>query len=209
MINSFHEILIGQILGDAHIEKGKSAKNCRISFSFGRNYYDYANWIHSILKDYCSRGIYFVNINNKDKQYINYRLKTKSLPIFNYYHDAFYQYHNNRYRKIIPRNIKIRAISLAHLIIGDGNISRDGRVRIYTLNYTYEECIYLSNSITNDCKIINKVVKDRTNIKGISQYIVIIPKSEIRNLQNKVVKYIHESILYRVGINKEISLYKI
>ena len=43
MINNIHEILIGQILGDAHIEKGKSAKNCRISFSFGRNYYDYAN----------------------------------------------------------------------------------------------------------------------------------------------------------------------
>lgn len=34
------KIIIGQILGDAHIEKIKT--NCRMSFSFGSNYQEYA-----------------------------------------------------------------------------------------------------------------------------------------------------------------------
>ena len=36
-----HKVIIGQILADGHVEK--TGKNCRLSFSFGTAYFDYAN----------------------------------------------------------------------------------------------------------------------------------------------------------------------
>ena len=114
-INQIHSIIIGQILGDAHLEK--VYKNCRISFSFGNKYKDYAIWIQDLFQDYCNKGIYSVNIQNKEKKYLNYRLKTSTLEKFTIYHNQFYQFNpiNNRYKKIIPNDIIINPISLSHI----------------------------------------------------------------------------------------------
>ncbi len=37
-----------------------------------------------------------INLKIKDKIYVNYRLKTKSLTIFNLYHDMFYKLNTGR-----------------------------------------------------------------------------------------------------------------
>lgn len=39
--NYINKVIIGQILADGHVEK--TGKNCRLSFSFGTNYQEYAN----------------------------------------------------------------------------------------------------------------------------------------------------------------------
>lgn len=36
-----HKVIIGQILADGHVEK--TGKNCRLCFSFGAPYLEYAN----------------------------------------------------------------------------------------------------------------------------------------------------------------------
>jgi len=54
-----------------------------MTFSFGTNSKEYRNWIYSILqKKYCNKPVYTVTVNTKNKEYINYRLKTKTLPLF-------------------------------------------------------------------------------------------------------------------------------
>jgi predicted nucleic acid-binding Zn finger protein len=80
MTQTMQKILIGQILGDAHIEKVKA--NCRMSFSFGSSYRTYGEWIYTILSEYCSAPIYMVTVITKGKSYINYRLKTRTMAIF-------------------------------------------------------------------------------------------------------------------------------
>ena len=49
----------------------------------------------------------FVEIKTKDKTYTNFRLKTKSLPLFNSYFNMFYKLDTNsgKYVKIVPENI--------------------------------------------------------------------------------------------------------
>lgn len=58
--------------------------------SFGTNYKMYAESIELLFKEYIfSTSLKAVEIKGKENIYINYRLKTRSLPVFNQYHDFF------------------------------------------------------------------------------------------------------------------------
>ena len=93
-------------------------------------------------------------------------------------------------------------IVLAHFIMGDGNYGKDGRVRIYTNNYTLEECILLRDSIQENCDVKCEVLFDRVGKDKKDQYILTIGKIELKKLQSLVKPYMHSSMLYRVGLNK-------
>lgn len=192
------KILIGQILGDAHIEIIK--KNCRVSFSFGNNFEIYALWIHSLLSPFCSNTVYPVNVKISKK--VNYRLKTKTIEIFTEIHKIFYKYENGKYHKIVPDIIRseICDIVLAHFIIGDGNYYKDGRVRIYTNGYSFKECNLLRDSIKFNCNIQCEVLFDRIGKNNEKQYIITIGKKELFKLQSVVKPYMHSTMLYRVGL---------
>jgi len=199
--NSFNKIILGQILADGYVER--TGKNCRLSFSFGTNSLDYANWISDIFSDYCSKGIYSVNSKTIDKLYINYRLKTKTLDIFNQYREMFYKNIDGKSIKIVPTNIQeiMCPIVLAHLIMGDGTFSKkDKRIRISTYNFTFNECNMLADSITKNCNINCKVLFDRVNSKNQKQYILTIGKKELIKVQKNVSIHMHKSMLYRIGM---------
>lgn len=203
MTNFQREMIIGQILGDAHIEK--VTKNCRLSFSFGTAYQEYADWIHNNLQDFCSNGVYSISSQvSSSNSHRNYRLKTMTLPIFTEYHNLFYKYNvaKKRYVKVVPTTIveTMSGVVLAHFIMGDGSYGKDGRVRIFTNNYTYRECILLSEAITNQCNIECRVLFDRLGKDGNKQFILTIGKKQLDKLQSYTKDYMHHSMLYRIGL---------
>lgn len=177
-----------------------------MSFSFGTNFQEYALWIYSLFTPFCKNSIYPVLVKAKEKCYTNYRLKTRTIKEFNEFHNLFYEYspEKGKYRKIIPELIRSEMceIVLAHFIMGDGNFGKDGRVRIYTNNYTLEECILLRDSIKTNCNIKCEVLFDRIGKEKKDQYILTIGKTELKKLQSLVKPYMHRSMLYRVGLNK-------
>lgn len=199
-MKQFNQIILGQLLGDAHLEKVRV--NARLTFSFGQSSLDYANWIHDLFKDYCNQPVYSVKVTTKGKVYTNYRLKTRTNQIFTEYHDLFYKIEQStkRYRKTVPESIVIDPIVLAHFIIGDGNAHKDGRIRIYTNQYTYSECHYLRNSILKHCGIPCEVILDRISLHSGSQYILTFPREERSNLQKLLAVYMHSSMRYRIGL---------
>ena len=98
--------------------------------------------------------------------YTNYRLKTRTLPIFNSYHDMFYKLNleTNKYIKIFPENIidLMDPIVLAYLIQGEGNYDKGrNRVRIYTNSYTKSEVENLALAINIKLNIYTAVLQDR------------------------------------------------
>lgn len=193
-------IITGQILGDAFLEK--VGTNARLTFSFGSKISNYANWILTIFQPFCSnnKGVYEVRTIYINKEYIQYRLKTRTNTLFTNFHNKFYQIENGRYRKIVPHDVKVCPVVLAHFIIGDGNYSKEGRIRIFTNNYTYDECVILSKSIYVYSGVKCTVVLDRVNKKGIKQYILNFNKTQVQVLQNKVKPYLCNTIYYRVGL---------
>lgn len=201
LLENLNSILIGIMLGDGYIYRSSSTSNCRFEMSFGYKYKEFAESIGEYFKEYIiGIPIKTLKIKGKNKNYINFRLKTKSLPVFNWYYDMFYQFNpeKNKFVKIIPKNIEINLnpIILAYLIMTDGNIDKNrNRVRIYTNSYKKEEVQILANAIYNKLGIYAGIFYDRKD-----QWIITIGAKQLLLLREITLPYFESSMLYRIGL---------
>lgn len=198
--STLHSILIGITLGDGSLYRNSPTGNARLEMSFGQNYKNFANYIGELFNEYMSNPVKSVLIKGKNKEYLNFRLKTRSLPVFSYYYDLFYVYNSEleKYIKIVPTNIGelMDPIVLAFLIMTDGNFDKArNRVRIYTNSFTKEEVEKLALSIKNNLGIYAAVLYDRNN-----QYIITIGAKNLDLLRQTVSSHFHKDMLYRIGI---------
>jgi LAGLIDADG DNA endonuclease family len=196
-----NSVLIGIILGDGFLYRSSATANTRFEMSFGYKYKLYAENIELLFKDYISNSLKEVTIKGKDRSYINYRLKTKTLPIFNQYHDLFYEEQKGKWGifkkvKIVPANIEklLDPIVLAYLIQSDGSFSYN-RVRIYTNSFTKAEVELLAKAINTNFSIFTGVTHDRNN-----QWILTIGSRQLNLLREIVSPYFVPSMLYRIGL---------
>ena len=197
-------IIIGSTLGDAGIFKSSATANARLEMSFGTNFKDFfaprPEFMGSILSDFMSSPVKSVKIKGKNTTYLNYRLKTRSLPLWTYFHALFYRYDPNlgKYIKIVPIQILdfMDPIVLAFLIMTDGNFDCGrNRVRIYTNSFTQQEVQLLSVAIQQNLGITAAVLHDRKD-----QFILTIGARNLPLLRNTVATHFHPSMLYRLGL---------
>lgn len=196
-----NSVLIGIMLGDGFIYRSSATANTRFEMSFGYKYKLYAENIELLFKDYISNSLKEVIIKGKDRSYINYRLKTKTLPVFNQYHDLFYEEQMGKWGiikkvKIVPANIEklLDPIVLAYLIQSDGSFSYN-RVRIYTNSFTKAEVELLAKAINTNFSLFTGVTHDRNN-----QWILTIGSRQLNLLREIVSPYFVPSMLYRIGL---------
>ena len=168
--NKLNSILIGIMLGDGSISRTSITSNCRFEMSFGSKYKDFAESIGYLFKDFIKTPVKTIEIKsqNKTKIYTNFRLKTVSLPVFNFYFNMFYEFNieKNKYIKIIPHNISdlLDPVVLAYLIMTDGNFDTSrNRVRIYTNSYNKADVERLALAINDKLGIYAGVLHDRKN----------------------------------------------
>jgi hypothetical protein len=199
---NLHSILIGIMLSDGSLYRSSPTANVRFEMSFGENYKSLALHIGDLFKEYMSNPVKPIEIKGVNKVYTNYRLKTKSLSIFNQYYEMemFYKLNpeKNKYTKIIPLNIfdLTDPIVLAYLIQGDGNFDKvRNRVRIYTNSYTKEEVENLALAINKKLSIYSGVLHDRKD-----QWIITIGANNLDLLRKTVSLHFHSSMLYRLGL---------
>jgi hypothetical protein len=201
--NNIHSIMIGLMLGDGHLYRSSPTSNCRLEMSFGKDRELFANSIAELFKDYSKAGVktvhYKSNHSSPSLNY-NYRFKTKTLPIFNFYHDLFYVANNEtwKFKKIIPYNISefMDPIEMAYLLMTDGNFDKSRqRIRIYTNGYSKAEVETLAKAINLKLEIYVGVLHDRKD-----QWILTIGSKQFETLRNKVSAYFEPSMLYRIGL---------
>jgi hypothetical protein len=154
------------MLGDGSLYRTSKTSNTRLEMSLGTNYKQFAEKIGEIFKEYMNNPVKKIEVKGINKVYINYRLKTKSLPIFNYYFNIFYVLNPNtgKYVKIVPKEILsfMNPLVLAYLIMTDGNFDKSRkRVRIYTNSYSKEEVQLLQKAITDNLGIYVGILHDR------------------------------------------------
>lgn len=107
-----------------------------------------------------------------------------------------------KYVKVVPPMIMdlMSPITLAHLIMGDGNFDAGrNRVRIYTNSFSHTDCLLLSNAITA-MGISTSVMTDKVGRKGEQQYILTIGAQQLDALRAMVSPHMHSSMLYRLGL---------
>lgn len=147
-----------------------------------------------------SNPVKSLEIKGKDKTFTNYRLKTKSLPLFVPYYSKFYEYNEdlNKFTKIVPLDIIefMDPIVLAYLIMTDGNYDKGrNRVRIYTNSYSKEDVQRLALIIKEKFDIYTGVLHDRNN-----QWILTIGAKNLELLRSIVNPHFQPSMRYRIGL---------
>lgn len=197
---NLHFVLIGIMLGDGFIYRSSLTSNSRFEMSFGSDYEQFAESIGKLFKDFMKKPVRVIEIRGKHKNYINFRLKTISLPVFNQYFDMFYKFNieKGKFVKIIPQNISdsMNPVVLAYLIMTDGNFDKSrNRVRIYTNSYSKEDVDRLANVIKNKLGIYAGILFDRKD-----QWIITIGAKQLSLLRDLVSPHFESSMLYRIGL---------
>jgi LAGLIDADG DNA endonuclease family len=207
-----NDTLIGLLLSDGGLQKSSETSNVRLSVTMSMYSYPYIFHLYNLFEPYIDTDLKAIDIknsnkleyNNNNNKYSTVRFKTISAPQFMYYYNIFYKKNiiNNKWEKIIPWELKhnFNAISLAHLIMGDGNYLRERNIiRIYTNSFTQNNVILLSDIINKNLSISSKVVHDRNN-----QYIIVIEKGNVDLTRKITLPYMHPSMLYKLGVPKSV-----
>ena len=96
------ESLIGLILGDLSIEKGKHSLNARLRIKQSIIHEDYLIFLYNLFKPLTNMQPK-IQIRKPDsrtgKQYNSIRFATLAMPCLNYYHDLFYYKENFKFKK--------------------------------------------------------------------------------------------------------------
>lgn len=121
------EVLVGTLLGDAHLEV--NGRNCRLQIQHGRNQRTYVDWKYEIFNPWVKSPPREVGVND-------YRFRTITSEVLTKYHRIFYP---DGRTKIVPPNIRsllVKPISLAVLYMDDGKRRPDCRgVYLDTLSF--------------------------------------------------------------------------
>lgn len=211
------EVLLGCILGDGSIRKGKSTNaNARYSITIKAASKDYIELLCQVVFSFChcSKLIPYPNVNLKrheGKKILQYHFATGSIKFFTELHTIWYNLESSgNYKKVVPQNIQeiFTVESLAHWIIQDGYFDNNGRIQttiLCTESFSKSEC-YLLQSVLRKYNIKSSL-KVRDKNKG--TYRIRISKTSINQVRALVQDIIPSNYHYKIGILKPWALLKL
>src|SRR3989338_3693380 len=131
------EILIGTLLGDAHLEKNGQYSRLRVDHY--EKHKDYIYWLANefLLFSLEPRQVFDFDKRNS-KTYSRWHFSTRSLPIFDEFREMFYL----NGKKIVPKSISklLTPLSLAIWYMDDGFRRKDSKgFYLCTSSYALEE----------------------------------------------------------------------
>jgi hypothetical protein len=208
MNKTLREILIGVILGDAHIGRTGLSK-AFISFEQSSKKAEYLKHLHDLVQ---KEGLPLIKeglttYSRKDPRYSvknnSLYFRTQSLEELKPLADIFLDENG---KKHIPYNIKevLTHRGLAYWIMDDGQQVKRGGVTLCTDNYDEGEVNLLQEALKEnfdlDTNIHNKKSKSGSHYKRI-----YIPKSGLDELKSEIFPYIHDSMLYKLNIESSLK----
>lgn len=197
--NNIIYILTGLILSDGYIniisKKENSVEglhfrlNSRFYFKQSLIHVDYLWYIFTLLSHYCISYPKLKITRLKGKSYYSCEFYTRSLPCMTYLRHKFYK---GRV-KIIPLDIYdyISYESLAHIIMGDGSLSKGGGMTLNLQCFTIQELVLFINVLKIKFDIDCTIHKNR------HQYIVYIKSNSMKKLYPFIKEYIIPSMKYK------------
>lgn len=129
-----NDTLIGLLLSDGGLQKSTDTSNVRLSVTMSMLNSPYLFHLYNLFEPYIDTNLNFLDVKVMNKygiinNYSTVRFKTVSIPQLLYYYNIFYKKSiiTNKWEKIVPLELKFSfsAVSLAHLIMGDGNFLKE------------------------------------------------------------------------------------
>ena len=197
MPDDIKDVLIGILLGDAHIVKRSSTSNSRLMYAqtaiAHKTYFEY---VYSFFNSFCAKDYITQTKISRDKRtnkiYSSISFTTMQLPCFNVFRELFYISNvktvpNNIYELLTPKG-------LAFWIMDDG--SRQGKglhISVYAFS-------------NEDVDKLMFVLQDKFNLKCSIHYNrdnkprIFIFKESMENLITLVKPYFISEMLYKLGL---------
>jgi hypothetical protein len=187
-----HNILIGSLLGDLHINRQRNSINSRLMFKQGKINEAYILHLYDLFKYYCGTGPKYSGNPHVKTGNINYSISfnTYSLPCFNNYYDLFYV---DRVKRI-PLNIGelLTPVGLAYWAMDDGCRLKNNFV-LCTDSYSFSEV-----------ELLIKVLKDNFDlnctylVRNEDQYRIYIKSDSMAKFRSLVTPHFHCSMMYKL-----------
>ena len=194
------ESLIGIMLADGFLEKGKPTYNTRLRID--HTYPEQKAYVFSLYSLFGQLiDMEPVIIERKADPrtgniYKSIYVRTLRFPCLNEYHSLFYK----DKKKVIPLNIQdlLTPRGLAHLIMGDGFIY-NGIIMLCTESFTKEEQELLISALHENF-VIQATLNRRISSTGIQSYRMRISKKSMNKWIVLVKPYFIPEMLYKLGI---------
>lgn len=192
-------VIIGSLLGDSYGCK-RYIDGTRICFRQSIVHKEYLFWLYLFFnsRGYCSDlkpRVYtrLLKINSKEKKYYGYEFNTYTFRSFDWIYNMFY----NNGKKRIHTNLDnyMTPLALAIWISDDGCWVKNA-VRIACNSFTLKEVEYLVKIINKNFDLMSNVQNGSNN----NQYSIYIQSKSIIKLRNIVSPFMHNSMLYKLGL---------
>lgn len=191
------EIVIGILLGDAHIVRRSPTANSRLVYAqTAIKHKEYFEYVSNFFIPYCADNYIpqsrLVVDNRTKKTYSAISFTTMQLPCFNEYREAFYSLN----KKIVPENISklLTPCGLAFWIMDDGSKQGNGlHISVYGFSNT-------------DVDKLMFTLQDKFNLKCSIHYNrdnkprIYIFKESMDTLITLVKPYFIKEMLYKLGL---------
>jgi hypothetical protein len=200
MNKSLREMLIGVILGDAHIGR-TGLDSAFITFEQSKKKIEYLNFLHKLTQDEGIVSEEPKTYSRIDERYnkLNESLyfRTKSLEIFKPLADIFL---DNDGKKVIPNNISdlLTPRSLAFWIMDDGQQVKRGGVTLCTDSFTSSEINIIREALKNTLNLTTSIHTKKGKNNAIYERIYI-HKISLNEVKPLLKKYMHDSMLYKIN----------
>jgi len=187
--------LIGIIISDGWLTINKNG-NARLSFKQSMKHLNFFLIVYSKLNFYCSKGPFLTKttLQTRDKKKIHYGIQftTRTLPCFT---PLYHQFYKNG-KKIVPSILRdyISLELLSYWICGNG--AYKSGVVLNTQSFTVKEAILICDILYFDLNLLCRVHFNR------GQPIVYIKAKSLKKVKNELLRYIPDSLKYKVGYIK-------
>jgi hypothetical protein len=201
MNKKIKEMLIGVLLGDAHISR-TGLNKAFISFEQSKKKIDYLNYLHKLTQEGGFELEKPKTYTRTDSRYLNkinesLYFRSKSLEVFKPLANMFLDING---RKIIPLNIAdhLTLRSLAFWIMDDGQQVKRGGVTLCTDSFNSEEVNILREALKNNFNIITSIHMKKSKNDSLFERIYI-NKNSLNEIKFLLKEYMHESMLYKIN----------
>lgn len=188
------EIIVGTVLGDAHLAETKSSARLEIGHSEKQR--DYVFWKYRELGRFTGAKPHRIVVTDErfKKEYPQWRFKTREDDFFARLHEIFYPKEN---KKIVPKRISsifYSTLSLAVLFMDDGGRRNDCYgMFLNTLSFTKAE-----QELLRECLVKNFAVE--TRIHWVTDgYRLYIPSREAKHFCDLVSPHILSCLRYKLA----------
>ena len=187
------EVLVGVLLGDAHMETQNSGRTYRVKFEYSSRQIEYANHLYGVFEEWILTPPQL----KQDATHNNVWFQTVSHPAFRFYAHQFYDGGRKCVPKLIHRYINGRAI--AYWFMDDGSIkSRESKGVLFNTHG------FVRSDVRRLIGVLQTVfalqASERVQKEGTQIYISGRSYERFREI---VDPYIHPSMQYKIPVDRK------